>query len=173
MLSSDHIGNTLSSVVEHAVPVDVLMVLAAQHSSSTSWPTPTRLASINRSNASLWQYLPWKITCYLAVMPWYTRSCMGRLFLENICWCWCTLLNGIKPITVWNLINLINIQPVLKAIQGHPEAGRLWKEHINKILFPRELKKFTTTTRNDHCIYRTIFNGEEVFLLIRDSNRII
>ena len=55
------------------------------------------------------------------------------------------------------------VLPVLKAIQGHPEAGRLWEEHINKILFSKDLN-FTTTT-HDHCIYRTVYNGEEVFLL--------
>jgi hypothetical protein len=31
MVSFDRIGNTLSSVVKHAVPVNGLMVLAAQH----------------------------------------------------------------------------------------------------------------------------------------------
>ena len=55
------------------------------------------------------------------------------------------------------------VLPVLKAIQGHPEAGRLWEEHINKILFSKDLN-FTTTT-HDHCIYRTVYNGEEVILL--------
>ena len=60
------------------------------------------------------------------------------------------------------------VLPVLKAIQGHPESGRLWEEHINKILFSPELN-FTTTT-HDHCIYCTIFNNEEVFLLCQTDD---
>ena len=55
------------------------------------------------------------------------------------------------------------VLPVQKAIQGHPKSGHLWEEHINCILFSSKLN-FTTTT-HDQCIYCTVFQGEEVFLL--------
>ena len=43
--------------------------------------------------------------------------------------------------------------PFQKAIQGHPEAGRMWETHINSILFSTELNCCTTT--HDRCIYHT------------------
>jgi len=50
---------------------------------------------------------------------------------------------------------VINI-PVLMAIQGHPESGRIWEEHINSILFSPELG-FQPTTRS-RCFYRSTFD---------------
>ena len=42
-------------------------------------------------------------------------------------------------------INRNKVLPVLRALQGHPESGRLWETHINKILRSPELKFKTTT----------------------------
>jgi hypothetical protein len=55
------------------------------------------------------------------------------------------------------------VLPVLHALQGHPESGRLWEEHINKILLSPELG-FRHTT-HDRTIYRAEFDGEPVLLL--------
>ena len=55
------------------------------------------------------------------------------------------------------------VLPVLKAIQGHIESGRLWQEHIDSILFSDDLK-FKSTT-HDRCIYRTEWKGEVILLL--------
>ena len=55
------------------------------------------------------------------------------------------------------------VLPVQHALQGHPESGRLWEEHINKILSIPELA-FTSTT-HDKCIYRSSFQGHTVLLL--------
>jgi hypothetical protein len=55
------------------------------------------------------------------------------------------------------------VLPVLRALQGHPEAGRLWEAHINHILSCPELS-FTPTT-HDRTIYATIYRGTKVLLL--------
>ena len=55
------------------------------------------------------------------------------------------------------------VLPVLRALQGHPESGRLWEMHINKILTSPELD-FKTTT-HDKTIYKGTFDGETVYLL--------
>ena len=55
------------------------------------------------------------------------------------------------------------VLPVLHALQGHPESGRLWEEHINMILKSPELGFHHTT--HDRCIYSTTFEGEPVLLL--------
>ena len=60
-------------------------------------------------------------------------------------------------------INRRKVLPVLRALQGHPESGRLWETHINKILQGPKLN-FKTTT-HDKTIYTTVFNGEKVYLL--------
>ena len=49
------------------------------------------------------------------------------------------------------------VLPVLRALQGHPEAARLWEEHINDIL--RELG-FKNTTHEKN-IYTGTFCGEK------------
>ena len=55
------------------------------------------------------------------------------------------------------------VLPVLRALQGHPESGRLWESHINKILQGPKLK-FKSTT-HDRTIYTTQYRGEKVYLL--------
>ena len=54
------------------------------------------------------------------------------------------------------------VLPVLSALQGHPEAGRLWETHINKIL--KDEFNFCSTT-HDRCIYRATVDGVPVLLL--------
>jgi hypothetical protein len=56
-----------------------------------------------------------------------------------------------------------HVLPVQHALQGHPESGRLWEEHINRILLGPKLK-FTTTT-HDRTIYRTVYKGHKILLL--------
>jgi hypothetical protein len=55
------------------------------------------------------------------------------------------------------------VLPVLHALQGHPESGKLWEEHINKILALPELN-FQSTT-HDRTIYTGTFEGERIMLL--------
>ena len=55
------------------------------------------------------------------------------------------------------------VLPVLHALQGHPESGRLWEQHISKILESPEFK-FKSTT-HDKAIYRGEFNGVPILLL--------
>ncbi|KAL9178452.1 hypothetical protein ACHAXT_003782 [Thalassiosira profunda] len=50
--------------------------------------------------------------------------------------------------------------PVIKAMQGHPEAPRLWEKHADGIL--RKLG-FTPTT-HEPCLYSGLIEGERVFL---------
>ena len=52
---------------------------------------------------------------------------------------------------------------MLHALQGHPESGRLWEEHINKILTSPELG-FRHTT-HDRCIYSVTIDGQKVLML--------
>ncbi|KAG7341264.1 helicase domain protein [Nitzschia inconspicua] len=58
----------------------------------------------------------------------------------------------------WNMV-----LPVLHALQGHPESGRLWETYINKILSLPELS-FRSTT-HDGTIYSGVFEGEPILLL--------
>ena len=60
-------------------------------------------------------------------------------------------------------IDRSKVLPVLHALQGHPESGKLWESHINSILFPPELN-FRCTT-HDPTIYSTTFRGVKVLLL--------
>lgn len=60
-------------------------------------------------------------------------------------------------------IDRTHVLPVQHALQGHPESGRLWEEHINRILQSPELN-FKSTT-HDKCIYQTTFQGHKVMLL--------
>ena len=60
-------------------------------------------------------------------------------------------------------LNPSHVLPVQHALQGHPESGRLWEEHINKILFSKELR-FTTTT-HDKCIYQTTYKDTKILML--------
>jgi hypothetical protein len=47
---------------------------------------------------------------------------------------------------------------VQRAIQGHPEAPRLWEKHINKILCELGLKP----TKHEPCLYSGLINGERL-----------
>jgi hypothetical protein len=53
--------------------------------------------------------------------------------------------------------------PVLRALQGHPESGRLWVEHINSILSHPELGFVHTT--HDRTIYISSIRSENILLL--------
>ena len=55
------------------------------------------------------------------------------------------------------------VLPVLHALQGHPESGRLWENHINSVLTSPELG-FKHTT-HDRTIYSAVFNDTPVLLL--------
>ncbi|KAG7357166.1 reverse transcriptase RNA-dependent DNA polymerase [Nitzschia inconspicua] len=52
---------------------------------------------------------------------------------------------------------------VLRSLQGHPESGRLWEEHINNILSCDELQFRHTTL--DHTIYSTVYKSKKVLML--------
>jgi hypothetical protein len=53
------------------------------------------------------------------------------------------------------------VLPVKHALQGHPEAPRLWEKHIVKIL---EVLGFQSTT-HEKCIYQKTIAGEKVLFL--------
>jgi len=53
------------------------------------------------------------------------------------------------------------VLPMLRALQGHPEAARLWEEHISAIL---EKVGFKNTTYKKN-IYTGKFCGEKVLLV--------
>jgi len=55
------------------------------------------------------------------------------------------------------------VLPVLRALQGHPEAARLWEEHISAIL---EKVGFKNTTHEKN-IYTGQFCGEKVLLVFQ------
>jgi len=57
------------------------------------------------------------------------------------------------------------VLPVLRALQGHPEAARLWEEHISAILKDVRFKNAT----HKKNIYTGKFCGEKV-LLVRQVN---
>ena len=61
--------------------------------------------------------------------------------------------------------------PVLLALQGHPESGKLWERHINNILMSPDLK-FKHTT-HDRIIYQTTYKGNKVLLLRMMDNLLI
>jgi hypothetical protein len=49
---------------------------------------------------------------------------------------------------------------VLKALQGHPEAGALWENHINEILDDLDI----VYTTHERSIYRGNIDGKVVLL---------
>ena len=49
------------------------------------------------------------------------------------------------------------VLPVLKALQGHPESGRLWEKHITAILM--DLGFWNTT--HDKTIYRNDYTKSD------------
>ena len=60
-------------------------------------------------------------------------------------------------------LNRKMVLPVQHALQGHPEAGKLWEKHITSILTSPEFG-FKSTT-HDKSIYHATWNGEKVLLL--------
>jgi hypothetical protein len=60
-------------------------------------------------------------------------------------------------------VNRSHVIPLLRALQGHPEAGRLWEDHINKILLSPAFG-FTNTTHEQN-IYQAVIDGVKVLLL--------
>jgi hypothetical protein len=54
------------------------------------------------------------------------------------------------------------VLPVNHALQGHPEAPRLWEKHIVKIL-DELLFKLTTHIK---CIYQNTINGKKVLFAV-------
>ena len=51
--------------------------------------------------------------------------------------------------------------PVLAAMQGHPEAGRLWEKHADVILRQCGL----TPTTHEPCLYSGLIDGERVLFM--------
>jgi hypothetical protein len=60
-------------------------------------------------------------------------------------------------------VNRSHVIPMLRALQGHPEAGRLWEEHINAILLGPEFG-FTNTTHETN-IYQGTYAGVKILVL--------
>ena len=55
------------------------------------------------------------------------------------------------------------VLPVLHALQGHPESGRLWESHITSILTSAEFG-FKCTT-HDRSIYTAVIDNQRVLML--------
>jgi hypothetical protein len=53
------------------------------------------------------------------------------------------------------------VLPIIKALQGHPEAGRLWEELINSILVDK--MKLENCT-HEQSLYHGTFNGEKILV---------
>jgi hypothetical protein len=53
------------------------------------------------------------------------------------------------------------VVPILKNLQGHPEAPRQWSKHIDAILHEFNF----VPTRHTPCIYRATIEGEDVLFL--------
>lgn len=68
---------------------------------------------------------------------------------------WCTIHKGRDPIPPHHVI------PILSAMQGHPEAPRLWEKHADKILRSIGL----TPTTHEPCLYSGLIDGHRVLLL--------
>ena len=98
----------------------------------------------------------------MLVMPMFTHQ-VHILFLHSFL----LTINMMNNITIDTKIFLSLIANLCflskKQSRGHPEAGRMWKIHINSILFSPELN-FRTTT-HDRCINHTKFEGVKVLLL--------
>lgn len=58
---------------------------------------------------------------------------------------------------------LTHVIPALRAIQGHPEAGRLWQDFILSILQSPPLN-FTTSTTHERNLYRGEIDGKLVLV---------
>jgi hypothetical protein len=55
-----------------------------------------------------------------------------------------------------------HVLPVHKALQGHPEASRVWATLIDKIL---KEKLHLSATTHEPCLYHGTFNGKEILFL--------
>jgi hypothetical protein len=67
---------------------------------------------------------------------------------------------------IWKAAGLLygpTALPVLHALQGHPESGRLWEVHITSILQSEQFG-FQSTTY-DKSIYSTTYQDERILLL--------
>ena len=60
-------------------------------------------------------------------------------------------------------LNRSLVLPVLHALQGHPESGKVWEKHITAILKSPEFG-FKSTT-HDHSIYSATIDGHRVLML--------
>jgi len=60
------------------------------------------------------------------------------------------------------------VLPVLHALQGHPESGKLWEKHITAILRSPQFG-FKSTT-HDRSIYSATFEGTRILLLRQVDN---
>ena len=67
---------------------------------------------------------------------------------------WWTRHKGREPIPDGHVI------PVLAAMQGHPEAPRLWAKHADKIIKKLNLKN----TGHEPCLYSGSYKGSRVLL---------
>ena len=68
---------------------------------------------------------------------------------------WWTKHKGRPPLAPNTVI------PILSAMQGHPEAPRLWEKHADKILRTIGL----TPTTHEPCLYSGVVNNSRVFFL--------
>ena len=68
---------------------------------------------------------------------------------------WWTIHKGRPPIPPNHVI------PILSAMQGHPEAPRLWEKHADKILRSIGL----TPTTHEPCLYSGLVDGQRILLL--------
>ena len=76
---------------------------------------------------------------------------------------WWTLHKG-RP-----LIPANHVIPVLSAMQGHPEAPRLWEKHADHILCTIGL----APTTHKPCLYSGIIDGHRVLLLWQVDNFVV
>ena len=61
------------------------------------------------------------------------------------------------------MLNRNKVLRVKRSLQGHPQSGVMWEQHIGKILSSPELV-FKSPT-HDKCIYRGNYKGKTVLLL--------
>ena len=74
---------------------------------------------------------------------------------DNAFKAWWTIHKGRPPIPSNHVI------PILSAMQGHPEARRLWEKHADRILRTIGL----TPTTHEPCLYSGIVDGHRILLL--------
>lgn len=79
---------------------------------------------------------------------------------DNAFKAWWTIHKGRPPIPANHVI------PILSAMQGHPEAPRLWEKHADQILRTIGL----TPTTHEPCLYSGIIDGHRALLLQQVDN---